>query len=210
MITLNAKKRIAKAKTVEIKDKKSDIKAVVYGPKVVNTPISIEYADFIRVYNTVGTSGIVSLDIEGSKMNVLIHSMSLHPVQNSVAHVDFYCPEAGKKVTVKVPLNFIGESEAVKAGALLVKILHEIEVEAMPENLPHDLEADISKLVTLEDDIKVGDIKLPKGVVSTMDAGEVIASVVEAKEEVEEVAVDLSAIEVEKKGKADTAEESAA
>jgi large subunit ribosomal protein L25 len=72
----------------------------------------------------------------------------------------------------------VGESAAVKAGNILIKVMHEVEVEALPENLPHDIQVDISKLATLEDDIKVSDLVFPAGVSVKSEAEEVVASVV--------------------------------
>jgi len=89
----------------------------------------------------------------------------------------------------------------------LVKVLHEIDIEALPKDLPHNIEVDVSGITTLEDLIHVKDIKLPKGVTLVTDGEDVVALVAAAKEEVEEVVVDLSAIEVEKKGKKEDEEE---
>jgi len=103
-----------------------------------------------------------------------------------------------------VPLVFEGVSTAVKSGiGNLVKVLHEIEIEALPADLPHNLSVDISKLETLQNNILVSDIKLPARVVAIAHDGDIVASVVAQVEEKEEVVVapDLSAIEVEKKGK---------
>jgi len=111
-----------------------------------------------------------------------------------------------KKIRVKVALVFEGVSNAVKSGiGNLVKVLHEIEVEALPKDLPHNLVADISSLETLDNNILVSDIKLPSGVVVVTNGGDVVASVVAQVEEKEEIVVpvDLTAIEVEKKGKKD-------
>jgi large subunit ribosomal protein L25 len=109
-----------------------------------------------------------------------------------------------KKIRVKVPLVFEGISNAVKSGiGNLVKVLHEIEIEALPIDLPQKLFVDISKLETLDNNVFVSDIRLPAGVVAITNGGDVVASVVAQVEEKEEVVVqpDLSAIEVEKKGK---------
>jgi large subunit ribosomal protein L25 len=109
-----------------------------------------------------------------------------------------------KKIRVKVPLVFEGISNAVKSGiGNLVKVLHEVEIEALPTNLPHNLVVDISKLETLKDQVFVSDIKLPAGVVVINNPNDVAASIIEQVEEKEEIIVpaDLSAIEVEKKGK---------
>lgn len=205
MITLKANNRDKKSLVSKIRAEGS-IPAVVYGPKFVNTSISLNYQDFVRLYNKHGETTLIGLDIDGKVTNVMIHDMNLDPVSNKVQHVDFYAPEAGKKVHADVPLEFIGESAAVKAGANLVKVLHEIEVEALPENLPHSIEVDISKIVTIEDVVTVADLKLPAGVTTELEADEVVASAVEVKEEVEAAPVDLSKIEVEKKGKTEEAE----
>ena len=109
-----------------------------------------------------------------------------------------------KKIRVKIPLVFEGVSNAVKTGiGNLVKVLHEVEIEALPADLPQKLSVDISKLETLENTIVVSDIKLPAGVVAITNGTDIVVSVVAQVEEKEEVVVapDLSAIEVEKKGK---------
>ncbi len=118
-------------------------------------------------------------------------------------HADFYIIEKGKKVKVNIPLVFTGVSPAVKdKGAILVKVARELEIEASPRELPHELTVDISLLVDFSSVVHAHDIKLPPGVTLISGGLEIIASVSEAKEEVEEVKpIDMSAIEVTKKGK---------
>jgi large subunit ribosomal protein L25 len=201
MITFKANNRASKDAVSNIRAE-GNIPAVVYGPKFVNTSISINYQDFVRIYNKHGETTLIQLDIDGKTVNTLIHEIDLNPISNKVQHIDFYAPEAGKKVTTSVAVEFVGESAAVKAGANLVKVLHEIEVEALPENLPRFIEVDISLITTIDVSVHVKDLKFPKGVETTLDPETVVASAVEAKEEpAEPVTVDLSAIEVEKKGK---------
>lgn len=139
-------------------------------------------------------------------MNALIHEVQVDPVTDEPIHVDFLVIDMKKKIRVKVPLVFTGVSNAVKNGiGNLVKVLHEIEIEALPADLPHNFSVDVSKLETLESVIIVSDIKLPTGVVVITNGNDVVASIVAQVEEKEEVVVapDLSAIEVEKKGKKD-------
>jgi len=119
-------------------------------------------------------------------------------------HADFYVIEKGKKVKVAVPLTYDGVSSAVKDKAgILVKVHRDIEVEAAPRDLPHTISVDISKLVELTDVITAKDLVLPNGVELKVNPDEVIVSIAEAKEEVEEApaAIDMTAIEVETKGK---------
>ncbi|MEI6042266.1 MAG: 50S ribosomal protein L25 [bacterium] len=181
------------------------IAAVFYGPKAESTPIWVNEVELLKVWKAAGESTVVTLSYEGVDHDTLIHDVDREPVRGKIRHVDFYVLEKGKKVEIAIPLEFVGVSEAVKTlGGNLVKVLHEIEIEAMPKDLPHDIEVDISSLVDFDSQIHAGDIKLPAGVTLITDADEVIALVAEAKEEVEETAteIDMDAIEVtDKKGK---------
>jgi large subunit ribosomal protein L25 len=158
-------------------------------------------------------SSVVQLSgVSAEPLQVLIHDVDHDPVTSAARHADFYAIEKGAKVEVAVPLTFINESPAVKAGNNLVKVLHELEIEAAPADLPHAIEVDISVLANVGDQIHVRDIMLPKGVSLKVDADEVVALIQEVQEEKEEVAapIDMDAIEVEKKGKEETAEEAPA
>jgi large subunit ribosomal protein L25 len=133
-------------------------------------------------------------------------------VTNVPRHADFYAIEKGAKIEVAVPLVFVGEAPAEKAGANIVKVMHEVEIEADAAHLPHDIQVDISGLAAIDDQIHAKDLVLPSGVALKTDGDEVIALAQEVKEEVEEApaAVDMGAIEVEKKGKEEGAEGEAA
>jgi large subunit ribosomal protein L25 len=202
MFTLNVEKRELKER-LDLLRNSGKIPAVFYGPKDPSTPIKLSLVDFKKALKTAGESTVISLEGNGVDAEVLIHQIDLDPVTDVPCHVDFYAIEKGKKLSVDVPLEFIGVSPAVKdLGAILVKVLHEVEIEALPKDLPHNLEVDISGLVNFDSVLTASDIKLPEGVALKTKEDEVIASVYEPKEEViEETPVDLSAIEVEKKGK---------
>lgn len=201
MFTLKVEKRDLKESLDSIRSS-GKIPAVFYGPKDPSTPIKVVLADFKKAWKTAGESTVVVLEGEGIDADVLIHQVDLHPVTDVAIHADFYAIEKGKKLSVDVPLVFVGVSGAVKdLGAVLVKVAHEVEIEALPKDLPHTLEVDISGLVAFDSVLTAADIKLPAGVVLKVKPEEVIASVYEPKEEVEAAPVDLSAIEVEKKGK---------
>ena len=207
MVTLAYTKRVSGAKKTKITVSNPDtgfIPAVLYGKKHSSTPISISRVDFMKVWKEAGESSVVKLSGE-TPVDVLIQDVDVHPVSDLPRHVDFYVFEKGKKIEVSVPLVFTGVSPAVKdLGANLVKVLHEVVVEASPENLPHDITVDISLLVDLDAVILASDLKLSSGVTLAIEGDEVVASISAAKaEEVDEVTVapDLSAIEVVKKGK---------
>ena len=203
MFAIKARKRNLNIKLSALR-KGGEIPAVFYGAGKSSTPISIANVEFKKIWREAGESSAVKIEMGAGDIDVLIHEVQVDPVTDEPIHIDFLAIDMKKKIRVKVPLEFTGTSNAVKSGiGNLVKVLHEIEIEALPSDLPHNLIADISKLETLENNIIVSDIKLPTGVVAVTNSNDVVASVVAQVEEKEEVVapVDLSAIEVEKKGK---------
>jgi large subunit ribosomal protein L25 len=214
MITLEVKPRTIIGKSSSHLAKVGEIPATVYGPKQEALSVSLSLLEFKRILRNEGVSSVLELTGLGkSSVQVLIHEIDHDPVTGTPRHADFYAIEKGAKVEVAVPISFIGESAAVKAGGSLVKVMHELEIEVAPESLPHEIEVDISALASMGDQIHVRDIKLPKGVELRVDGEEVVALIQEVEVEPEETtaAPDMDSIEVEKKGKADeSAEEGAA
>ena len=204
MTTLEIQARDKSVKNFALR-KSGFLPAVVYGKKTPSTPITISQKDFMKVWKEAGESGVVNLKGAVGNFDVLIHEISFNAGTDKPDHVDFYAFEKGKKIEVEVPLEFVGVSPAVKdlAGNLM-KVLRELKISADPQHIPHSIMVDISALKTFEDQITAGDIALPSGVVLVENPEAVVAAVEEPKAEVEEVVeapVDLSAIEVEKKGK---------
>lgn len=203
MPSLNVTPRTEVGKTTTLLAKEGRMPAIVYGHKQEAVPVSLSIAEFAKILRDNGES--VVLDLEGldKPMQVLINDVDRDPISNLPRHADFYAIEKGAKVEVAVPLAFVGESFAVKSGANLVKVMHELAVEASPKDLPQEIEIDISLLAAVGDQIHVKDVVLPKGVVAQAEADEVIAIAQEVatEEESEAGAPDMSSIEVEKKGK---------
>ncbi|MFZ2150392.1 MAG: 50S ribosomal protein L25 [Minisyncoccia bacterium] len=203
MFAIKAKKR-AGGEKLEVIRKAGDIPAVFYGAGKETTHIALSKVEFKKIWRDAGESSAVKIDMPEGGVDVLIHEVQVDPITGEPIHADFLAIDMKKKIHVKVPLVFDGIAGAVKSGiGNLVKVLHEIEVEALPADLPHNLTVDVSSLNTLEDSVVVSDIKLPAGVVAITEGTDVVASIVaQVEEKEEEVApVDLSAIEVEKKGK---------
>ena len=202
MLTLNAQLRDNTVSAEKLRSQ-GRIPAVFYGPKEKSTTISVSTVDFVKIFKKAGESSVFILNDCKTDHEVLIQDIDVHPVTGAPRHADFYVIEKGKKVKVNVPLVFEGVSPAVKdKGAILVKVARDLEIEAAPKDLPHELKVDMSTLTDFSSTISAKDIKLPSGVSLVSGADEIIASVAEAKEEVDEVKpIDMSAIEVEKKGK---------
>ncbi len=202
MKSLQVQNRDAKNNSESLR-KGGFIPAVFYGFGKKSTPIAVNERDFLKVWKIAGESTTVTLKTPTGDVETLIHEIQLDPVTNRPIHADFLAIDINKAVRVKVPLVFTGISEAVKGGlGTLVKVLHEVEIEALPKNLPHSITVDISKLVTVEDQVLIKDLTLPAGVSILNNGDEVVAAIALQKEEVVEVApVDLTQIEVMKKGK---------
>jgi len=197
MLTLNYTPRDSKIKPEALRTSGS-VPAVFYGPKQESTPVTLKTVDFLKAWKKAGESSIIILKgPKGEEHEALIHDVDLHPVSEAPLHADFYVIEKGKKLSLEIPLEFTGVSAAVKdLGGTLVKVLHDIEIEALPKDLPHTLTVDISLLATLESQILAKQIVLPAGVLLVSGPEEVVAAITVAKEEVEEPSKTLDDIEV--------------
>lgn len=204
MITLQVKKRAPTERPTAVRNA-GMVPAVFYGRKEKSTPISVPLADFMKAWKAAGESSIVAIQEEGGEEHqALIQDVSKDPLTNVPIHADFYVVEKDKKLKVKVAIEFSGSAPAVKdLGGILVKVLHELEIQALPKDLPHGISVDVSSLAELKSQILAKDVALPTGVELITDASDVVAAIAEVKEEEEKPveAIDLSSIEVEKKGK---------
>jgi len=203
MLTLTVQKRTSK-ENLNASRKGGKIPAVFYGRKEKSTPVWVSEADLIRVWKKAGETSIVELKGEANDLQALIHDIDMDPVTDTIRHADFYVIEKDKKLEVQIPINFVGVSSAVKdLGGILVKVRHGLKIEALPKDLPHSVTVDIGTLATFDSQILAKEIQLPVGVVLKDKEDEVIAAIDRPREEKEEEAapIDLSAIEVQKKGK---------
>ncbi len=161
------------------------VPAVCYGPKQEATSFSADARNLEQVWRQAGETTIVVLKGLGEDKETLIRDVQFHPVSGAVLHADFYVLEKGKKIRVSVPLQYIGQAPAEKAGGIISKAVHEIEIEVAPAELPHHLEADLSKLANIGSHITVGDIPLPPSARLITDGEEIVASATAFVEEKE-------------------------
>lgn len=203
MVKLKAESRDVFGKKLKTERTAGRLPVSVYGAKEEAKSYFVNAKDFAKLFKEAGESTVISLESPDGDKDILIKEVATHPTGGEIVHADLYVIEKGKKLQVAVPLEFDGIAPAVKElSGILVKVLHEVEVEAMPKDLPHDIIVDVSKLDTLESQILVKDLKVPAGVEILTGPEEVVAAISVAKDEPEEeVLVDLDAIEVEKKGK---------
>lgn len=190
------------------------IPAELYGRGVENLHLSVPVKDFKKVLKVAGESTMINVMVDGKKHPVLIYDVAIHPVSDEILNVDFFQVRLDEKIKIKVPLIFIGESEGVKNGGILVKTLQEIEIEALPGNIPHSFEVDLAKLIGIGQSVYVKNLSIPADVKILISPEMVIATVIQPISEEEEAAMsqttDVSAIKSETEEKKTEREEKAA
>jgi large subunit ribosomal protein L25 len=206
-----------KAETRERKEKLPHdyTAAVVYGSKSENILLKLNANELIKAYGQAGESSLIDLDLDGKdSIKVLVKDIQKHPVRDSIIHVDFYKVDMSEKLSAEIPLNYVGESKAVKElGALLLKNLDSLTIECLPGDLLDEIEVDISGLESFGDMIKVGDIKLPENLKVLDNPEDSVATVVEPRKEeegtkeLEPEEKEVSTEEKKEEGKKEAAEE---
>ncbi len=159
---------------------------VLYGNKTEAISVFMDRIEFQKIHKVAGSSTIVSVQYDGKNIPTLIHAVGYDTILRIPEHVDFLLVDALHTMRATVPVEFVGEAPAIKSyKATLVKNIHEIEVEAMADKLPHSVTVDTSTLAELGDLILVSDIILPVGVQATIKPDTVVASL--DKEQIDEV-----------------------
>ena len=170
------------------------VPGVIYGYEMdENLSIQIDSIDLEKIYRKAGESTLIKINLvdEDDKKvkktpTVLIQDTQEHAISDDFTHVDFYQPNLDEKVEVEIPLEFIGQSLAVKdEDGTLVRNLSTVNIEALPENLIHDIEVDISVLETFDDVIKVKDLEVPEGV-EIMEEDEEVVALVSRPQDIDE------------------------
>lgn len=178
MLELKAESRIILGKKVSSLRRTGFIPAVLYGHGKQSAPVAISAKEFDKIFKQAGETTLLSLVLGGQKRNVFIHDLAKDPISGQIIHVDFFEVKMDEKIKAKVPFVFIGESSAVKAdGGVLVRAMQEIEVEALPQDLPKEIEVDITPLKTFEDKIRVVNLSLGSGIKILTSQDETIALV---------------------------------
>lgn len=208
MLSVKAKKREVKGKKVKKLRKQGILPAVLYGPKIKDLSIEIDLKDFENIYKQAGESSLISLEVGDDKFSVLIHEVKKDPLTGNIVHADFYQPILTEEVEANVPVVFEGESAAVKElGATLVKEIQEVEIKALPQNLPHEIKVNIESLKTFEDEILIKDLKVAENVKIQKEPDEIVAVVIapetekieeELEKPVEEKVEEVEEVEKEK------------
>lgn len=162
--------------------KEGNIPAVVYGPQKTNRSIFLSEADLMKTIKDVGRNGVISLDVNGTKENVILTDYQVDPLKNGFVHVDFLSVDMSKEITANVRLNLVGDAAGVKDGGVMQQSLFEISVNAKPADLPDAIDVDVTHL-QVNETISVADIK--GAFTINHDEDEVVASILPPRQEEE-------------------------
>jgi len=165
-ISLTLKKRELTGKKVAALRRSGQTPGTVYGHSLDAMSVQAPEMVVAKVVAKAGKHHLVDLDIDGKKKLGLIKSIDIDPVKNTVRHVAFHIVKQNEKVETDIPIKLIGEgeSEAEKAGLVVLQNLDNLAVRALPKDLPDVLEVSITHLVGAGESVTIDDIKIPSGV----------------------------------------------
>jgi len=179
-ITLQAEPRTVIGSGVKALRRQGYVPAVVYGHGFEPLSVQVPLKDFEKVYAEAGESTVVYLDVNKKEYPTIIQEVSIDPISDRFLHADFYKVRLDEKIHANIQLNFIGESPAVKEmSGILVKNISEIEVEGFPQDLPHQIDVDISSIKEFKDQISVKDLSISSKLEIKTDPSAVVALVQE-------------------------------
>jgi len=169
--------------------------AVMFSKGVESLPLTVDFNQFVKLFNEAGETTLVDLKHGGSSEKVLIKDLQLDPVTGNPIHVSFQKVNLKEKITADIPVEIVGEekNELLKSGeGLVLQLLNEITVEALPTDLPHKFEVDVSKITEVGEGLKISDLEYDREKVELIDhePDELVVKIDKAtmEEEVEEVA----------------------
>ena len=190
---LEVRSRAVLGKKVGRLRREGRLPGVIFGGHADSTPVETDTAVFQKAYRRWGQTTLLALTgLDGGEVPVLVHDVSREPRTGSLLHVDFVRVSLTEKTHAVVPLHFGGESPAVKTyGGVMVHALSEVRIEAFPQDIPHQIEVDLSKIEQIEDTLYVRDLVVDASKIEILnDAEAVVAKAVapRAEEEVKPVA----------------------
>ena len=161
------------------------VPAVIYGHGREPQSLTVNTRELDRLLGTVSAaSTVIELSVEGRTARTLIREIQRHPVKRSIVHVDFQELVAGEKITVSIPLRFIGTADGVRnSGGILEETMHQVHLRLDPTSIPDHIDVDVTPL-TIGHSIHIRDLKLPEGVTVLDEAGATICVCIAPKTEV--------------------------
>ncbi|MCX6007510.1 MAG: 50S ribosomal protein L25 [Chloroflexi bacterium] len=212
-LELEVKKRDITGKKVRFLRRGGLIPCNIYGHGIESLPVQVDVRKLSHLLARAGGTDLISIKMAdaASPSNVIIRDIQRNPMTGEPIHVDFYQVRMTEKLKAEVPLVFIGEAPALKLkNVSLLHAMNTLQIEALPDDLPHNIEVDISSLAVPEQSLHVKDIKVSDKITILADPDQMIIKVAEVRKVVEEEVVPAAAVEGEEvEGAAEKAEEEA-
>ena len=164
--------------------KGGNIPAVIYGRKVESKPIYVSSADLTKTIRQVGRNGVISLDVDGAKQDVILTDYQADSINKEILHVDFLAVDQSSQINVMVRLILTGEAAGVKDGGVLQQPVHELSITSTPAEIPQQIEVDVSNLQVGEN-VTIADILYQGSFTINHEPDEVVASILPPKQEEE-------------------------
>jgi len=206
-VVLKATRRTVIGKQVRALRRAGEMPAILYGHNVEPTAISMNAKEVTKTLARVSASSLVTIDLDGKEYPTLVRERQREPIKGVITHIDFQAVSLTEKIRANVSIVLTGASPAVKDfSAILVTTLNELEVEALPQDLPERIVVDIAKLEKIGDGIHVSDLVLSDKVHIVSGTDEMIVLAAAPKTEVEEVAPTEAEVAVEEGAEPDVIE----
>jgi len=200
---LEVSKREVTGKKVRFLRRQGQVPANIYGHGIDSTAINVDTRSLKHLLAHAGKTDLISLKLDGSKepVRVLMREVQRNPLTDEPLHVDFYQVRMTEKIKAEVPIGFVGDAPVLKKikNSSLLHLLDSVDIEALPDDLPHSFEVDVSHLEELNDAIHVKDISLGRGVTLLGDPEQMVVKVAEARKE-EEIVPPVAEAELVEEG----------
>ncbi len=179
---LHVEKRQVFGKKVKHLRQRGIVPCEIYGRSIDNQSIQAPEKTLRKVLNEAGRTNFINLKIDGGEeIMALVKQVQRSPIRSDLMHVDFQAAGENDKISVSVPIRFVGESPLVSLGGLLIQGLSTLDIETTPKDLPSAIEVDISRLAQASDVITVSDLDLPDTLTIQSNPDSMIATVQAAR-----------------------------
>lgn len=195
-IELQISPRVVLGKATKRLRKQGIIPANIFGHKEESQAVQVEELAFEGLRRANRTKSILTLRMPGNRrtQTALIRHIQRDPRSGKILHIDFYRVSLTERITIKVPLHFVGEAPGVKIeGGVLLHVLDTLEVECAAQDIVQYLDVDVSPLAEIDAAIHAGDIQLPANYTLITDPKEVVAKVAATRAEIAEEAEEAAA-----------------
>lgn len=156
------------------------IPGILYGPKTESVALALDKREFSSRVADLEGSHLVRLKSDSTTLAdkvALVKEMQYHPISGDVIHADLYEVDLTAKITVNVPLHFVGKAQGVVRGGILQPIVREVEVECLPLDIPGFFNVDVSGL-DIGDSVHIDEVAMPEGVTAVYESNYALVAVV--------------------------------